>query len=116
MAVVDFSPKAFYVYTNVKKFLLRDDLSMHWNDAHMNVLGRCEEKVRLEIAKEYLNEWNLLSKLDEAYQEIVLEKDKMKQHGIDFKVVSTPTEELEKYISVVKENLRIITELLNTNE
>lgn len=109
-------PKAYSTYTNVKKALLNNDSSVYWEAVHISVLEKCSEEVRLELAKECLRKWNLPSKIDVANEQIKPEKDRMKKQEIGFKGFNSPTEELDQYISAVKQNLAKLTDMLDVGE
>ncbi|CAB3405573.1 unnamed protein product [Caenorhabditis bovis] len=108
-AIVDFMPRAYTSYTNVKKALLDNSSSVYWEAIHIDALEKCNEKSRLEMAKECLKKWDLLSKIEMANEQIKLEKDRMKRQDIGFKGFNSPTEELDQYIIAVKENLTKLT-------
>lgn len=109
-------PKAYSTYTNVKKALLNNDSSVYWEAVHIDVLEKCDEKTRLEMAKECLKKWDLPSKIDMANEQIKPEKDRMKEQEIGFKGFNSPTEELDQYINAVKQNLAKLTDMLKVNE
>ncbi|CAJ0582174.1 unnamed protein product, partial [Mesorhabditis spiculigera] len=73
-AIVDFMPTGFITYTNIKKALLNNYASEHWEPIHINALEKCNEESRLEMAKECLKKWDLLSKIDMANEQIRPEK------------------------------------------
>uniref|UniRef100_A0A8R1IBT6 Ubiquitin-like domain-containing protein n=1 Tax=Caenorhabditis japonica TaxID=281687 RepID=A0A8R1IBT6_CAEJA len=112
-AIVDFMPRAYTSYTNVKKALLDNSSSVYWEAIHIDALEKCNEKSRLEMAKECLKKWDLLSKIEMANEQIKPEKDRMKRQDIGFKGFNSPTEELDQYIIAVKENLTKLTVMLN---
>lgn len=109
-------PKAYATYTNVQKALLNNDSSVYWEAIHIDSLEKCDEKARLEMAKEYLKKWDLPSKIDIANKQIKPEKDRMKQQEIGFKGFNSPTEELDQYISAVKQNLVKLIDMLKVSE
>ena len=106
-------PRPYTTYTNVKRALLNNDSSVCWESTHIDALEKCDEKKRLEIAKECLKKWDLLSKIDMVNEKIEPEKNRMKKQEIGYKGFKSPTEELEQYISAVKQNLKKLTEMLN---
>ncbi|CAB3405579.1 unnamed protein product [Caenorhabditis bovis] len=112
-AIVDFMPRAYTSYTNVKKALLDNSSSVYWEAIHIDALEKCNEKSRLEMAKECLKKWDLLSKIEMANEQIKPVKDRMKRQDIGFKGFNSPTEELDQYIIAVKENLTKLTVMLN---
>lgn len=113
-AVIDFMPKSYSLYTNLQTAVLRNEPAMVWNERHFDALVNCKEKNRLEMVKRYLNTWDLVSKIDMANDELKPQKDRMKQLEIGFKGFNSPTEELDQYISVVKENLSKLICMLHT--
>jgi hypothetical protein len=111
-AIIDFMPRAYSTYTNVKKALLEDNFSIYWKQVHIDLLNKCDEQMRLKIARECFNEWNLLQQIDLTNEQIKTEKDKMEKQEIGFRGCNSPTDELDQYISAVKTNLQKLAEIL----
>ncbi|CAI4222051.1 unnamed protein product [Auanema sp. JU1783] len=101
-AIVDFMPRAYTTFTNVKKALLNNDASVYWDEFHIDALEKCNEESRLEMARASLMKWDLLSKIDLANELITPEKDRMKRQDIGFKGFNSPTEELDLYITATR--------------
>lgn len=95
---------------------LSNDLSIYWEEVHINILEKCTEEQRLKVAKKCLIKWDLLSKIDIANEEIKPEMDRIKKRGIGFKGFNSPTEKLNQYINVVKQNLKQLADMLNIDE
>ncbi|CAJ0574717.1 unnamed protein product, partial [Mesorhabditis spiculigera] len=116
VAIVDFMPKAFFTFVNVKRAFLNNDSSVYWNSGHIDALEECDEETRMKVARKSLTKWDLLSNIDLAYEQITPEKDRMKQHEIGCKGCYSPTEELEQYINTVKHNIIKLSELFKASE
>lgn len=56
------------------------------------------------MVKECRKKWDLLSKIYMANEQIKPEKDQMKKQEIGFKGFNNLTEELDQYISAIKQN------------
>ncbi|CAI5446160.1 unnamed protein product [Caenorhabditis angaria] len=115
-AIVDFLPKSHTLYKDIKMALLDNQSSLYWETTQIDALEKCSEKFRLQIAKKYIHKWDLLTKIDMANEQIKREKDLMKRHEIGFKGEKNPTEELERYIEVVKENITALIDIVNDVE
>lgn len=93
---------------------------MNWDDIPTDLLLKCRLEKRLEITKKWLQDWDLLSKIDKADALIRNEKDQMKNLGINFRgseaLVNTVTDDFNDYINAVKNNVKNLVSALGVNE
>ncbi|EFO82197.1 hypothetical protein CRE_00837 [Caenorhabditis remanei] len=68
VAIVDFMPKAFVSFTNVKRAFFYNDLSVYRKISHIDT--ECDEATRIDVAKKWLKKWDLLCKIDLAIEQI----------------------------------------------
>ncbi|KAE9555486.1 hypothetical protein FO519_001254, partial [Halicephalobus sp. NKZ332] len=119
-AIVDFMPKEFCYPRDVKDFLLGDGCVPFWDDIHSDLFSKCCGEKRLEIAKKWLQEWDLLSKIDEAAALIKNERDQMKMLENGFtryeELIDTVTDDLEYFIPVIKDNVKNLISALGLSE
>jgi hypothetical protein len=108
-------PKMHRIYADVKKELLGDG-ALDWDETHFDLVSKCCGEKRLDIAKKWLQDWDLLSKIDEADEQIRNEKDRMKNQGIGFRGHNTVTDDLNNYIQAVKNNVKNLASALKVNE
>ncbi|KAE9549452.1 hypothetical protein FO519_007327, partial [Halicephalobus sp. NKZ332] len=115
-AIIDFMPAPCSAHPDVKEILL-DQHRMNWNDASANLLfEKCGTERFLEIVKKWLQEWDLLSKIDEAAALIKDERDQMKMLENGFtryeELIDTVTDDLDEYLDAVKSNVKNLTSAL----
>uniref|UniRef100_A0A1I7U2J0 Ubiquitin-like domain-containing protein n=1 Tax=Caenorhabditis tropicalis TaxID=1561998 RepID=A0A1I7U2J0_9PELO len=104
VAIVDFQPRPRILYPDIVRAFLNNNSSTLWDVKHVDVLDQCDEETRLEIARKSLAKWDMLPKVELAYQQIQIVKNSMKKQEISFR--TSPTEELEQYIRAIKHNLK----------
>ncbi|KAE9546116.1 hypothetical protein FO519_010672, partial [Halicephalobus sp. NKZ332] len=115
-AIVDFMPRTYKIYADVKKELLDNGHIGEWDEIHSNLLSKYYGERRLEIAKKWLQEWDLLSKIDEAVALIKNERDRTKMLENGFTRIEeskyTLTDDLDEYLDAVKDNVKNLTSAL----
>ncbi|KAE9546827.1 hypothetical protein FO519_009961, partial [Halicephalobus sp. NKZ332] len=114
-SIVDFIAGYAQIYPDVKKKLFDDRRVTHWDETHFDLLVKCCGEKRLEIVKKWLQEWDLLSKIDDAEKQIRDEKDRMKKQEISFTSGETVTDDLNEYIHGIKSNIKNLTSVLGLN-
>ncbi|KAE9551019.1 hypothetical protein FO519_005753 [Halicephalobus sp. NKZ332] len=115
-AIVDFIAGNPQIYPDVKKKLFDDSCVIHWDETNFDLGSKCCGEKCLEIVKKWLQDWDLLSKIDEAAALIKNEKDQMEMLENHFRRIEeskyTVTDDLNDYIHAVKSNVKNLTSAL----
>ncbi|KAI6210445.1 hypothetical protein M3Y96_00329000 [Aphelenchoides besseyi] len=115
-AVVDLMPLPYTTYSNVKR-AVRGPVKLAWDVVPLKLLFGYPQEKFWDITKKCLDEWNLLDKIQQANELIVVEKNQMKKlemefRGIDSRCNYRATNELNNHVDAIKANLeRLLNEL-----
>lgn len=91
-------------YQNIKeKFLKRSNCIVGLDCTFADLLQECKPSDRLEIAQESVNEWGLMTKVDEVLKIIKEEKKAFGRVDLEF---AKETEDLNTYIKDLKDNFK----------
>lgn len=119
-AIVDFSPTNDYeVYSDIKDKMIKSFPHRAWKNEFFAVRNKHDDNSLLKVAKLYLDEWNLPSKIELAHELINPAKILLKDLEVGFKKrksLKSPTEQLSEYIDTLNKNLENLQTLLNSIE
>ncbi|KAE9556547.1 hypothetical protein FO519_000241 [Halicephalobus sp. NKZ332] len=118
-AIISLMPIPCAAHQDVKEVLLGQH-RMNWNHAPADLLfEKCSTERFLEIVKKWLQEWDLLSKIDKAAALIKHERDRVKMLENDFRMIEeseyTVAMDLDEYLDAVKSNVKNLTSALGLN-
>ena len=115
-AIVDFFMKSGSE-NDASRYALNDPIKsfctkypkIDWDPLSEKLFYSTSEKERLEMAKDCLKSWNMLSQIDVANKEIEREKERIKAADTRFghpdRPTHKPTNSLESYIKAIKDNV-----------
>ncbi|CAI4220877.1 unnamed protein product [Auanema sp. JU1783] len=117
-AIVDFAPTGdFQVYEDIKSRLITTFPHNGWKRQYSDVKNQHDDKSWLNIAKVYLDKWDLSNKIELAREQFDPTKGILKALEIGFKKRHfrvSPTDQLNEYIDTLHKNLEHLQTLLNS--
>lgn len=117
-AVVDLMLQTHVIYPDVKKVLLGNH-RMTWDEPPTNLLFKTSQLEVLNIAKKWLQQWDLLWKIEETIASIKNEIDLIKKISIGFRNIESDdfdlTYDLDDYLNTVKINVKSLINALDFN-
>ncbi|EGT46092.1 hypothetical protein CAEBREN_03594 [Caenorhabditis brenneri] len=118
VAIVDFAPTdQCGVPAGIKDALLRTFPNKYWKTQWSDIKKEYDDDTWLRMAKKYLDKWDLENKLDLAKEQFDPTRGILKDLEIGFKKRQdreSPTDQLNNYIDVIRENLEKAEILFNS--